>query len=160
MKYLSSDDRERQKRKLNRLARALAKLTRAGRSHKRQKLHDPNHLPALRIHAPQAVDAYNHERRSELATFLVALREHFRDKPDRTLLIDFSRTKQFVASGTLLLYAELTRLIEYRHNSVKVRCTAPANDRASQVLEQIGVYNLSPRVRIVVASLESEPWGR
>lgn len=142
MKHLSSDDRERQKRKRNRLARTLAKITRARRNHKRRKLRDPNRLPALRIHAPQAFDAYNLQMHSELATFLAALRKHFRDNPDRTLLIDFSRTKHFDASGTLLFYAELTRLIEYRDNSVKIRCTTPGNDRASQVLEQIGVYKL------------------
>lgn len=142
MKHLSSDDRERQKRKLNQLARTLVKLTRARRRHKKQKPRDPNHLRALRINAPQSFDAYNHVLRSELATFLATLREHFRDKPDRTLLIDFSRTERFYASGTLLFYAELTRLIEYRNNTVKIRCTAPANDRASQVLEQIGIYKL------------------
>jgi len=142
MKHLSSADRERQKCKLNRLARRLAKLTRARRNHKRRKTYDPNRLPALRTYAPQTFDAFNPQWRSELVTFLTALREHFRDKPERILLIDFTRSKHFYASGTLPFYAELTRLIEYRHNSVKIRCTAPANDRASQVLEQIGIYKL------------------
>lgn len=144
MKYLSRDDRERQKCRIIRLARRLSKLKlkRARLTYKKQKRFDPDHLLAVRIYAPETFDAFISHWRSELLTFLSALREHFREKHERVLLIDFSRTKRFYASGTLPFYAELTRLIEYRHNSVKIRCTGPANDRASQVLEQIGIYKL------------------
>lgn len=142
MKRLSSEDRDRQKRKLSRIARGLAKLTRERlRQEWRNKI-GQDYVPALRIQAPHIFDAFNHECRSDLATFLTALREHFRTTPDRTLLIDFHKTERLYATGTLLFYAELTRLIEYRHHSVKVRCTSPVNDRASQVLEQIGIYKL------------------
>jgi len=118
----------------------LIKAARA-RRRKRSKLRNP-HPPALRVQAPQVFDCDHNELRDRLVAFFNALRAHFRDTPDRTLLIDFSNTQRFVAGGTLLFYAELTRLLEYRHHTVKIRCTAPANDRASQVLEQIGIYKL------------------
>lgn len=59
-----------------------------------------------------------------------------------TLIIDFSGTRRFIANGTLLFFAELTRLIEYGAGRIRLRCKQPMNDRASQVLEQIGVYGL------------------
>lgn len=140
MKRLSRANRERQKRKRDRLARMLSKVARA----RRPKTKKPRkfYLPAMRINAPRVFDADHNEWRGELAAFLAALREHFRYTPDRTLLINFSNTQRFIAGGTLLFYAELTRLIEYCHHTVKIRCTEPANDRARQVLEQIGVYKL------------------
>ena len=57
-------------------------------------------------------------------------------------MLDFSGTTHFVSAGTLLLYAELNRLIMYCNNAVKLRCKEPVNDRASQVLKQIGIYQL------------------
>lgn len=140
MKYLSRADRDRQKRKRDYLEKMLVKAARARRP-KRWRAHKA-HLRALRISAPQMFDANNNQARAELVAFLAELRSHFRDNPNRTLLIDFTRTERFIAGGTLLFYAELTRLIEYRNQTVKIRCTTPANNRASQVLEQIGVYNL------------------
>lgn len=80
--------------------------------------------------------------RSELLEFLQLIRDHYKTKRHRTLLIDFTKTEHFISSGTLLLYAELNRLIAYSAGIVKLRCTEPANDRASQVLKQIGIYRM------------------
>ena len=140
MKRLSRADRERFIRKRDRIAKVLEKARRARRPKRGST--SSTYVPALRIHAPPVFDCDNNKSRSELVDFLASLRAHFRDTPDRTLLIDFSNTQRFISGGTLLFYAELTRLIEYRQQRVKVRCTVPANDRASQVLEQIGVYKL------------------
>jgi hypothetical protein len=57
------------------------------------------------------------------------------------LLIDFQNTQRFVAAGTLLFYAELCRLVEYSPVT-QVRCNEPRNERARQVLQQIGVYRI------------------
>lgn len=96
----------------------------------------------MRYYAPIVVAIDQPGHRTELLEFLAQLRNHYRSKPDRTLLIDFSNTTHFISSGTLLLYAELNRLISFCNNSVKLRCTVPVNDRASQVLKQIGIYRL------------------
>ena len=140
MKRVSPADRERFIRKRDWLNRMLEKARRSKRPKRRAR--SSAYVPALRVYAPPVFDCDNNKSRSELMDFLAALRSHFRDTPERTLLIDFSNTQRFISGGTLLFYAELTRLIEYRQHLVKVRCTIPANDRASQVLEQIGVYKL------------------
>lgn len=55
------------------------------------------------------------------------------------MLIDFSRTQKFIADGTLLFYAEIDRLLDH-FPRLQVRCNFPYNEKASQVLEQIGFY--------------------
>lgn len=100
------------------------------------------YVPALRYHAPKVVTIDSAEHRSELLRFFEQLRGHFKNNRDRTLVIDFTATSRFVAGGTLLLYAELNRLVTYCGGEVKLRCTEPANNRASQVLKQVGIYRL------------------
>ena len=119
---------------------------------KQRKLRNKPYIPATRYYAPAvvAIDEPNH--RHELLGFLTRIRNHYKNKATETLLIDFSRTKHFVCGGTLLLYAELNRLIAYSSNAVKLRCTEPANDRASQVLKQIGIYRLCSNRSKVTAS--------
>ena len=100
------------------------------------------YTPADRYYAPYTVTIDTPEPRAELLHLLSQLREHFKNKRETPLVIDFSRTHQFVCCGTLLLLAELNRLIDYAGGTVKLRCTEPANERASQVLKQVGIYNL------------------
>lgn len=109
---------------------------------KKRKNVKSNYLPALWYRAPEIVTIDHADHRAALLNFLSKLRAHYRHRPDRTIGIDFSSTTQFVAGGTLLLYAELCRLISYSNNSVKLRCKEPVNNRASQVLKQIGIYRL------------------
>jgi len=145
MKHFSRDDRERQIRIRDRLARALvrAEWHRRPRRRKTRSKEDRDANPrACCIRAPKVFDCDHPDARRQLMEFFVDLRTHFHQHSDRTLLIDFSRTTRFISGGTLLFYAELTRLIDYRNGRVAVRCTAPANDRASQVLEQIGIFAL------------------
>ena len=124
--------------KLNRtIQSAIKKATK-----KRNKLRLSRYVPALRYHAPYIVTIDAPSHRTSLLLFLEQIRNHFKNHQNRTLLLDFTNTKQFVAGGTLLLYAELNRLIKYSSNTVKLRCTEPTNDRASQVLKQIGIYRI------------------
>ncbi|HXU93963.1 MAG TPA: hypothetical protein VFP33_09935 [Gallionella sp.] len=147
MKRLSKKEKARLIRRQKRVLRIWAKLNRAIELQKRkeQRKHKKNtrskYIPASRYYVPKVVTIDHPDHRSELLTFLSQLRSHYKDKPSVTLVLDFSNTSQFVSSGTLLLYAELNRLIAF-DNSVKLRCTEPANDRASQVLKQIGIYKL------------------
>ncbi|WP_313226742.1 hypothetical protein [Stutzerimonas chloritidismutans] len=53
------------------------------------------------------------------------------------VVIDFGKTKRFIADGTLLLYAEVDRLLDNVPN-LKIRCRLPDNEKAAQVLQQIG----------------------
>jgi hypothetical protein len=48
-----------------------------------------------------------------------------------------------IADGTLLLYAELSRLRRLAHNcGVKIRCVPPRSAKVAQVLKQIGIFDL------------------
>ncbi len=59
---------------------------------------------------------------------------------ERKILIDFSRTKKFIADGTLLFYAEIDKLLDH-FPTLNLRCIKPHNRKASQVLQQIGFYS-------------------
>lgn len=123
-----------------------------------------NYVPAIRYLAPNAITIDDKAYRSALLKFLWELRAHYLHHPSRTLLIDFSETTQLVAGGTLLLYAELNRLISYSSNRVKLRCTEPANNRASQVLKQIGIYQICSNQSTVMTTrddvvLYGERWS-
>lgn len=95
----------------------------------------------LRLIAPTVFDIEDKKNRRRLTRFLEDLRGHFSRHAAKRLLIDFQRTQRFVAAGTLLFYAELCRLVEYSPGT-QVRCNEPQNERAKQVLQQIGVYGI------------------
>jgi hypothetical protein len=80
--------------------------------------------------------------RTPLFLFLAQLRQLFLVPDLCVIVIDFSRTQRFVSGGTLLFYAELTRLLKFSANRVRVRCTEARNPRASQVLQQIGIFGI------------------
>lgn len=56
--------------------------------------------------------------------------------------MDFSPLEKLFADGTLLFLAELRRLINHCPRPLAFTCVLPKNDKASQVLEQIGVFTL------------------
>jgi len=148
MRRLSQKTKARLVRKQQWVLKQWAKIHRAvacaiykNKKKKRARAKRP-YIPAVRYRAPAAVTIEHPLYRSQLLAFLEQIREHFKNKQNRTLLIDFSKTENFVSAGTLLLYAELNRLIAYSSGAVKLRCTEPANDRSSQVLKQVGIYRL------------------
>lgn len=98
--------------------------------------------PAICLYAPRVVSIVEPVQRSELMRFISAIRSHFKNHPHRTLVLDFSETAQFFAEGTILVFAEISRMISYRTGTVKLRCREPQNHKASQVLQQIGIYKL------------------
>jgi hypothetical protein len=101
-----------------------------------------NYLCALKYVAPKIVTLTRPDHRKQLLLFLAEIRGHFLGHQSRTLLIDFSATERFVSDGTLLLFAELNRLVLFTKQTVKLRCKVPNNSRASEVLKQIGIYRL------------------
>lgn len=56
--------------------------------------------------------------------------------------LDFSKTERMHADGTLLFLAELRRAKKHTRSPVTFNCIAPASPKVSQVLEQIGVFEL------------------
>lgn len=128
----------RKRKKLNRVI--VSKKSKELRKHRKNIR--SKYIPALWYYAPNKVTIDDPDHRAELLKFLVQLRSHYRNRPATPLVIDFSNTTHFVSAGTLLLYAELNRLIVFCNNSVKLRCTVPTNNQASQVLKQIGIYRL------------------
>lgn len=146
MRRLSRKAKLRLNRKQQAVLRQWAKtnlvLAAARRRRKKRARIKSEYVPACRYYVPRVVAIDHPTFRSELLEFLRQVRSHYKNKQHRTLVIDFTRTEQFISSGTLLFYAELNRLIAYSDGKVKLRCTEPANDRASQVLKQIGIYRL------------------
>lgn len=115
-------------------------ISKARRREKRNS--SKGYKPLVRYLAPKVISIDPPHYRSELLELLRKLRLHFRDDASRGVLIDFRQTSHLVADGTLLLYAELNRLMAYTNSAMKLRCTEPLNDRASQVLKQVGIYRL------------------
>lgn len=120
--------------------RRLSKIRKSRHRYKRQLCSETR--KAIRLHAPSTFNIEQEDDRLHLVYFLSKLREPFASDYRGTILIDFSRTKRFIASGTLLFYAELNRLIAFGKGRIQVKCTEPENLLASQVLNQIGLYDL------------------
>ena len=66
--------------------------------------------------------------------------------------LDFRKTVRFMVPGALLLYAELHRVIALSSLEKPVKVSAPKNDRARQVMKQIGIFNLTGDVIAVNVS--------
>lgn len=100
-------------------------------------------IPAARIAAPRLFSVETNADRAPLLSFLAELRNFYKTARRETpLVIDFTQTQRFIANGTLLFFAELTRLIEYGGSRVRLRCTSAGNTRSTQVLKQIGILDM------------------
>lgn len=144
MKRWNKEQKEKRLRRERTMIRTRIRTRRKVRSRRALRARQIRQTPRLdrvRLIAPAVFDIENENNRRPLIRFLEELREQFRHHEPKRLLIDFQGTRRFVASGTLLFYAELCRLIELRPGT-QVRCTEPQNDRARQVLQQIGVYRM------------------
>lgn len=144
MKKLSEDARQRfvriSKKLSRRLAKARARLRRKKRSRGNAGKSQSN-LPE-RILAPMTFSLESNDTRAPVMNFLSQLRKTLTCTGAQAVTIDFSRTDRFISSATLLFYAELSRLIQMTEGRVRIRCKPPVNDRASEVLHQIGVYEM------------------
>ncbi len=98
--------------------------------------------PPVRIIAPALFSIESDDTRGPIVHFLAELRKTFFRDGVNAITIDLSGTNRFISSATLLFYAELSRLIEMTGGRIRVRCKPPHNDRACQVLHQIGVYRM------------------
>lgn len=96
----------------------------------------------IRIVAPVVFSVESNETRRPVTKFFSDLRTTFAREEVKAITIDLSRTEKFVSIATLLFFAELSRLMHMAEGRVRVRCKPPVNDRACQVLHQIGVYEM------------------
>lgn len=126
-------------------------LIRERNKKKQKKNNDTNIIPFTEIiSAPKAFNIDDKKKRRHVIEFLKKLRRTFAQRNVQKVIIDFKNTENFVADATLLFHAELLHLIEMRQNGVTIGYKPPINDRASEVLHQIGFYNLcggNPRKR-------------
>lgn len=120
---------------------SLRRLKRASRKRKAKKAERHRFRDFIKIFAPVVVSLESREHHAAVCEFCARLRYTVYHKK-KAALIDFSRTEKFVSGGTLLIFAEISRLLELTKGTVKVSCLTPRNNKASQVLKQIGLYRL------------------
>lgn len=125
-----------------------------------------NHFTSLptivTFQAPSIVDIARDAHRRNLIRFNTRLRLAFRAaKRGDVIQLSFRYTRKFIASGTLLLFSELSRLSELGHlKGVKFRCTSAENEKANQVLQKIGLFKLcSFRTKVVPSAEDVVSWN-
>lgn len=79
------------------------------------------------------------DQRDKMISFLEDIRADIKSGC-RSLIIDFSKTAKFISGGTILLYSELDRLLDL-YPKLKISCRPPFNNKAAQVLKQIGLFS-------------------
>ncbi len=112
---------------------------------KRSKSPIINRVHTESIKAPKTFSIESKVARKQVIKFLKDLRELFADKNTQKFIIDFTRTERFIADATLLFYAELQYLVEMKKNRIIVNYRPPKNNKAFEVLRQIGFYKICGR---------------
>ena len=92
------------------------------------------------LKAPDIFTISSKDNRRSLLRFLGKLRETVVLRK-HAVRIDFSGTQKMFADGTLLFYAELSRIKRLK-GSIEIRCFPPRNDKVAQVLKQVGIFDL------------------
>lgn len=92
------------------------------------------------IKSPVHFDIYDGAPRKQTVLFIERIRRMV-SEGCRKVWIDFSDTRKFGSGGTILFFAELSRLIE-NTESLMIRGSLPKNNKAAQVLQQIGLSRL------------------
>ncbi len=64
-------------------------------------------------------------------------------KKNRKVRLDFRKTEQFVVTGTILLFAEIDRIISISSLKKPITIVDPRSRRAREVLKQIGIHTLT-----------------
>lgn len=152
MKRFCIKQKERQMRLISRSLRRRCKK-------KRQSAHN-GQINCLHIKAPEVFSLADQGQRKLLLQFIERLRRTIVYK-DKLLCIDFTETKKMFADGALLFVAELQRSMRVARSKhqVKIRCKPPRNQKAAQVLKQVGILSLLKyRRRIVPTDKDVVNW--
>lgn len=145
LKHVFWRERERNNRIIKKRTRRLRKKRREMEYSKRRRLRKicgGSYCPPLKIVAPEKICIGTDEMRGRVIEFLAELRRPFIAGKTGTVLIDMHGTTRFVVDGTLLFYAELHRLLDIGRGNLRIRIKPPKNQKADQVLCQIGAYKL------------------
>lgn len=94
------------------------------------------------ISAPKIFNIQDDKYRPIVTRFLSSLRDAFSDTNIDKIVLDFTHTEQFVADATLLFFSEVLYLKEKPGVTAILRYKPPINERASDVLHQIGFHVL------------------
>lgn len=122
---------------------AIVKEKRTRRFLRRKPLHRGFQLTIrdyFQVQAPEIFSLVG-DYRLKLLAFIDKLKELALDKK-KHIMIDFSKTKKMVTSGTILFTAELRNLHRLTGDQLKFRCHRPKNNKVAQVLKQIGLLRL------------------
>lgn len=92
-----------------------------------------------KVKLPEVLSLITPQAHLELTTALENLRSAFSEQG--SVCLDFSATRQLFPAGTLLLWAELTRLID-AFPAVELSCIPSSNLKVSHVLQHLGIYGL------------------
>ncbi len=113
------------------------------------------------IQAPQVFSIQQDPPRNNLLKFIDRLRRKIMID-QRSVRINFSTTERMFADGTLLFYAELDRLNRIKPPGIKIKAIPPRNKKVSEVLKQIGIYNIvgQPRYPIHPSSDDVVHWRK
>ena len=92
------------------------------------------------VRSPAHFDIYDGNPRKHTLAFIEKLRKLV-NEGCKKIWIDFSDTRKFGSGGAIVFFAELARLIE-NTSSLMIRGSLPKNNKAAQVLQQIGLSKL------------------
>lgn len=96
----------------------------------------------IKIKAPDVFTVWREDARRKLLRFIRRLRTNSA-VDNKWMCIDFSGTQKMIADGTLIFFAELSRLRRLiAGRRVRIRCIAPRNAKVAQVLMQVGIFKL------------------
>lgn len=93
------------------------------------------------VAAPPVFDLYNKYHRERIIAFVTKVR-NFVVRQSRYVVLDFSQTERMISDGTLLLKAELARVLRIIGNTPRIKCRPPKKEKVAQVLQQVGIYDL------------------
>jgi hypothetical protein len=75
------------------------------------------------------------------------------------VFLDFQKTEKFIVPGAILLFAELSRIVESAVFRKPITVLPPKNDKAKQVLKQIGLFELTQdEVKVVTKDDDVVNW--
>ena len=106
-----------------------------------QKQYERLSPPRLVLKAPEYFTLIDEHHRKGLLQFINRLKDTAYNHK-RGVTIDFTSTKRMISDGTLLFRSELCILLPSLPPGVSIKCKPPRNVKVSQVLEQIGIYEL------------------
>jgi hypothetical protein len=93
------------------------------------------------LKAPSILSLDDKEARSKLLKFLEKLRKAV-NCHHKSIRLDLSHVTKLYPAGTLLFFAEVSRLVESEQITTKLRCTPPRAAKPRQVFKQLGLFEL------------------